>query len=173
MFGIGRSTAWGELPADADGCDDDNPPLPTLTTTDIEEILGYKKKSNMYFVIPDATGTISVGGVVWKILEVENPDADPDIAKSQLISLVKEQFCRWVYIETTFEVGEFSNVTYRQLGLYSDLTVNYAGGGTDEQTLYTADEITEGSGILEIYQNRTPITKESDIKELIGVVLEF
>ena len=40
-------------------------------------------------------------------------------------------------------------------------------------TVYNPEHIQTGSGILEVIQNRAPVTRQIDQRELVAVVLEF
>lgn len=175
MFAIGRSTPWGEKEGEDDGTsilNDLNPPYPSLDTTEVEEIIGYKRYSNMYFVIPDETSTEPiVDGVHWRKIALSVTPSDPDAAKEELIKLVKANKARWIYMDFQLDPNDFVGFTYRQIGLYSN--VNVLPPATQSMNVYNPEHIQTGSGILEVIQNRAPVTRQIDQRELVAVVLEF
>lgn len=176
MFAFGRQSPWGTLPGDNVGnliYNEYKPPLPTLDAENLQEIIGYKRPEKMQFVIPDNVGAYKVDGIWWNIVKPTTSETNPDIIKKLTIEEVKRLKCRWVYLTVTIEGNEFINTTYRQVGLFSDLKVNYANGGTDNQALYNENEIFPGSGVLEAYQNRKMILRQSDQREKFAFVLEF
>lgn len=172
MFAIGRTSPWGTKVGESEYTES-NYPLPSLDTTDLTEIIGYKRYTDMFFVVPDDNGTYVVDGVKWKKVVPTVINSDPTEAKKELINLVKTEKSRWLYISTILESVDFTGYTYRQLGLYSDLTIDYTSGATDNKNVYLANEIISESGILEVYQNRVMIARTSDQRELIAIVLEF
>ena len=176
MFGFGRQSPWGTLPGDNRPpliYNDYKPPLPTLDTENLQEIIGYKRPEVMQFVIPNDTGNYKVDGIFWQIVKPNTSETNPDILKQLTIEEVKRLKCRWIYFATTIEGNELVNVSYRQIGLFSDLKINYLAGGTDNQPLYEADHIINGSGVLEAYQNRKMIIRQTDQREKFAFVIEF
>lgn len=176
MFGFGRQSPWGTLPGDNRPpliYNDYKPPLPSLDTENLQEIIGYKRPEIMQFVIPSDVGVYKVDGINWQIVKPDTTETNPDILRELTISEVKRLKCRWVYVSVTIEGSEFVNTTYRQVGLFSELKVNYTNGGLDDQTLYEADHIIPGSGVLEAYQNRKMIIRQPDQREKFAFVIEF
>lgn len=176
MFGFGRQSPWGTLPGDNRPpliYNDYKPPLPTLDAENLQEIIGYKRPEKMEFVIPNDFGTYKVDGIFWQVVKPTTTETDPDIVKQLTVEEVKRLKCRWVYLSVTVEGNEFINTTYRQIGLFSDLKVNLSSGATPNQSLYLADQIINGSGILESYQNRKMIIRQSDQREKFAFVIEF
>lgn len=175
VFAIGRSTPWGELAgetSDTSTIDDLHPPYPSLDSTEIDEVIGYKRYQNKYFVIPDESSTEPiVDGVHWRKIQLEVTPQDPDAAKSQLIAKVKQNKARWIYMDFQLDPNDFVGFTYRQIGLYSDVKI--LPPATQSMTIYNAEHIEKGSGILEVIQNRAPVTRQIDQRELVAVVLEF
>lgn len=175
MFGIGRSTPWGEKPGETSGTvliDEKHPPYPSLDMTEVEELIGYKRINNMFFVVPDETSVEPiVDGVKWRKIAVSNPSPDPEVAKTELINLVKQEKSRWIYIDAFLDPTDFVGFTYRQLGLYSDLKI--LPPATNSQIIFNPEHIQTGSGFLEVVQNRSPVTRQIDMREMISVVLEF
>lgn len=59
-FAVGRTTPWD---------DETQPPAPSTTAYDIEELVGLKKVDNCYLVVPDnVNGTIEYRGSKWRIV---------------------------------------------------------------------------------------------------------
>ena len=175
MFAIGRSTPWGDLPGEHSEdqlIDDNNPPYPSLDATDIFEIIGYKRCTNKYFVIPDETSPEPiVDGVHWRKISLDTVPSDEEAAKLLLIDKVKTYKARWIYLDFQLDPNDFVGFTYRQIGLYSDLKI--LPPATQSMKIYTPDLIQTGSGILEVVQNRKPVARQIDQRELVSVVLEF
>jgi hypothetical protein len=172
MFAIARTSPWGSKVGE-EAYNENNPPTPSVETTDLTEIIGYKRISEKFFVVPDSSGTYIVDGVRWKKLVPSIIDPDPLKAKKDLISLIKEYKSRWIYLSTVLESTDFVGYSYRQVGVYSELEIDYTNGGTDGQLLYQPNQIITGSGILEVINNRKSITRESDQREMISLVIEF
>lgn len=175
MFAIGRSTPWGGKEGENDGTstiDDLHPPYPSLDATEIDEPIGYKRYNNMYFVIPDETSTEPiVDGVHWRKIQLDTPISDPEAAKEALIAKVKMNKARWIYMDFQLDPNDFVGFTYRQIGLYSDVKI--LPPATNSMNIFNAEYIETGSGILEVIQNRAPVTRQIDQRELVAVVLEF
>lgn len=175
MFAIGRSTPWGELPAEQASTsliDDLHPPYPSLDATEVTEIIGYKRLHSKYFVIPDESSPEPiVDGVHWRKILLQNPPTDELEYKNALTELVKTHKARWIYMDFQIDPNDFVGFTYRQIGLYSDLKI--LSPATQSMKIYSPEHIQTGSGILEVLQNRSPVTRQIDQRELIAVVLEF
>lgn len=80
---------------------------------------------------------------------------------------------KYVYADCYLNYNQFPIVTYRQIGLCSEVTPN------SESVLRTAgysdtglDEFTS-EGVLEILDNRAPSTRDIDQRELLSVIIEF
>lgn len=80
---------------------------------------------------------------------------------------------KYVYADCYLNYDQFPIVTYRQIGLCSEVTP------ANESVLRTAtysatglDEFTFG-GVLEILDNRAPSTRDIDQRELLSVIIEF
>ena len=80
---------------------------------------------------------------------------------------------KYVYIDCYLNYDQFPIVTYRQIGLCTEVTPNtenvlraaaYSPTGTDEYT---------STGILEVLDNRPPSTRDIDQRELLSLILEF
>lgn len=81
---------------------------------------------------------------------------------------------KYVYVDCYLEYDKFPLVTYRQVGLCTNVTPDGAdvlrsaayniSGGVDEYT---------SLGILEILDNRAPSTRDISQRELISLIIEF
>jgi len=153
-------------------------PLPSLSTTQLTYVKGFKRYREMYFVIPNPGGSLNVGGVAWTKVNLIEP-YDPDIWMSRYLNVIEQQ-SRWIYIDATFGSGEADTVSYKQVGIYSNLKI-----ATDDYTkdFFTPAEISKTGtdpsnykydGILELYQNKSSlVTRSGDLLEYFAWVLEF
>lgn len=148
------------------------PPLPSLTASQLTNPIGFKRFSTMKFVISDDAGIYSVGGVLWRAITGDTVE--------ESIYYAKQLNSRWIYVEAELETDELNvgDVYYRQMGLYSnlkirtDLVPDYA-----TRSVFLPTEIVrtgpEYDGILEIYQNVTPMRRPTDYREVFSWVIEF
>jgi len=153
-------------------------PLPSLSTTQLTYVKGFKRYREMYFVVPSASGSLNVGGVAWTKVPLVEP-YDPDVWMSRYLNVL-EQHSRWIYIDATFGPGEADTASYKQVGLYSNLKII-----VDDYTkeFFTPAEISKSGvdlsnykydGILELYQNKPSlVTRSGDLLEYFAWVLEF
>lgn len=151
-------------------------PVPSLNTTQLIYIRGFKRYKSMSFVIPDTGGSLDVGGISWSSLSIVD---DPNwyVKYANILT----QNSRWLYIEAELGSGELDTATYKQVGLYSKLKIT--DSANYEKELLVPSEISRtGSaepdyvydGILEVYQNKdSVITRNSELKETFTWVLEF
>lgn len=155
-FAYGRTTAW---PNDGQGRTEGDPdfvvPVEDVTDTALDELVAYKKVEIKHLVVPDAAGTISYRAKKWRIV------AEGDAAT---------EGARWVYMQTVLAYDEVPLQDYRQIGLYSRLVKDGAVPGG--QTALLPAEVTD-PGILEVTDNRKPITRQLDQKEILELVIEF
>jgi len=135
--------------------DENNPPEPNVTDTDLISIIGYKKVDTKYFVVPDSNGTISMIDGTWSIVN----QAD-----------IYSKGAKWLYLETTIMPADLPLGTYRQVGLYSSLIL--ADGVSPSKYNLLPSEVTY-SGILEALDNRQQSNRQSNSKEKIAMILEF
>lgn len=154
-------------------------PLPSLETTQLTYVRGFKRYEEMYFVVPDTGGSLNVGGIMWTKVELIEP-SDPNVWMSRY-SQVLAQRSRWLFINAILGSGEADYATYKQVGLYSNLKVK--DGISYNKNFFTPAEISKTGtdisnynyeGILELYQNKeTVITRSSELVEYFAWVLEF
>lgn len=151
FFCLGRTSEWP---------DETKPPIPQNTDT-MEEPAGYKLIETKFLVKPvdvaDADeAQLSYRGSRWQIVPYEDA--------------VKEG-ARWVYISTNINYNDFStSLTYRQIGIYTGLEKmpNVPVG-----TSALAPDQVKNPGILEAIDNRTPVYRDMDQREVISTILEF
>jgi hypothetical protein len=154
-------------------------PLPSLETTQLQYVKGFKRYDNMYFVVPDTGGNINVGGITWSKVSLVDPP-DPNVWMSRYTNVLQQK-SRWIFIDATLRSGEADTASYKQVGLYSNLKI--LDGYDFNKEFYTPEEISKTGtdvsnyiydGILEIYQNKdTLITRSSELTEYFAWVLEF
>lgn len=145
-FGIGRPTPWP---------DEEYPPPATIETTQLDEAIGYKKVETVYLVVPDEAGTISYRDSSWRVVP-----ANEAIAEG----------ARWVYIDCHLRYDELPLVDYRQIGVFSRLTL--ADGVPEGKFNLLPSEVGD-NGILEIVDNRKRTPRQIDMKEKLSIVIEF
>ena len=155
-IGLGKTTPWQDsdrttaTPARS-RVNEDNPPIPVPTGT-LTEVFGYKKIDQKLLVIPDPNGTIRYRSKMFR--QVTEQEA------YQLGAI-------YVYLSVEIDPTDFaSNLTYRQLGIYSGLRAT-----TTNKVLTPADVSSEG--LLEIIDYRKPQYRETDQKEKISFIIEF
>ena len=160
---IGKSTKWAQgdcKELEGDGFDptkdyDLYPPAPSINDNMID-IIGFKKIEIRSMVIQDDEGSIEYRGTRWRSLGVEE---------------AIEVGSRWVYISTVLTYNELPvSAPYRQVGIYTGLkTLESVPDG--KYALLPED--VEDVGLLEILDNRKPVYRDYDVRELIKIILEF
>ncbi len=152
-FAIGKTTPWAP--------DDMNPPNEDSDAIDIDEIIGYKKVEGVFMVRPinpgngETTGDFQYRDEEWKIIPVED---------------ALEEGARWVYVDTTIRFDELPLGFYRQVGVYTGLTLA-SGVSASKYNLLPAE--VEDNGVLEVIDNRQPSNRQIDQKEKLSLILEF
>ncbi len=149
------------------------PPLPTLTLSQLENVIGFKRYKSMRFVTSDDAGIYSVGGLLWK--PVSGSTVEENIYYARQVN------SRWLYIETELDVDDLDvgDVYYRQIGLYSNLKIRTDVENYTTRKAFFPNEIVTTinqynyDGILEVYQNVNPKRRPIDFKETFSWVLEF
>jgi len=152
-------------------------PLPTLSTTQLTYVKGFKRYNEMYFVVPSTGGSLNIGGISWQKVDLIDPP-DPNVWMSRYLNVLN-QLSRWIFISATLGSGEADRASYKQIGLYSNLKVinDY------NKDFFTPMEISKTGtdisnykydGILELYQNKESLViRSSDLVEYFAWVLEF
>lgn len=145
-FAIGRTSSWEN---------EFNPPTP-LPTDEMEDPLGYKQVESKFMVVPDENGSITYRNEKWRIVD-----------KNEAL----DNGSKWVYLATYVAYDELpTNVSYRQIGVYTGLKRN-SGVPEGKYNLLPTD--VQDPGILEVLDNRTPVYRESDQREQLILILEF
>lgn len=146
-FAIGKSTPWG---------DPDVPPDPTSNTTDLLEIIGYKKVELKFLVTPDEdNGTLSYMGRNWAIVQSND---------------IYTRGAKWLYLETTILPEDLPLGRYRQIGIYTGL-IKAAGVSPAKYALLPTEVMDNGT--LEILDNRGDTNRLPDTKDTLKVMIEF
>ncbi|HHY67834.1 MAG TPA: hypothetical protein GX517_11710 [Alicyclobacillus sp.] len=144
--GIGRTTAWN---------DTDTPPTPNPNATQIDGLVVLKKAEILSLVIPDPNGTIEHLGQKWSTVPLED---------------ARSRTARWVYVATWLRYDEVPIVTFRQTGVFADVVL---GDGVPPGKLVLLPEEVADLGFLLVLNNRSPINRAADQKELLEFVVEF
>lgn len=132
-------------------------------------VVGAKIRINNQYegIILNITGTSLV-------LDKAAPANIPDGSKVEGGALIEG--AKYVYVEGYLEYDKFPLITYRQIGLCTGVTpkspddanilksASYSLSGTNEY---------DGLGVLEILDNRAPIARDIDMRELISMIIEF
>lgn len=143
---IGRTSPWN---------DEENPPDPTGLETNVEEVIGFKKVDQFYFVVEDEVGgNLTFRGKTWRIVTVDN--------------IFIEQ-SRWIYVSASIVGDELPLSEYRQVGLYSGLVPSF---GFENADVLLPNQI-DNSGVLEILGNRKFTPRQADQTEKAILIMEF
>lgn len=143
---IGKSTPW-----DIEG----EPPKPKVSDELSEPIL-YKRVDSKFLVVPDDSGQITYNKRRWSV-----------VPKEQAL----EKGARWVYISTYLAFDEVpTDLAYRQIGCITG--VKKKPEINESQAALKPSEVLD-AGILEVLDNRKPIYREIDKRELLGIIIEF
>lgn len=145
-FCIGKSSSWA---------DDTQPPVPVSTTTDVSEIIGFKKVEVKQLVIPDPNGSIVYRNTTWSIVLPINAIS---------------QGAKYVYLKTVIQYSDLPVGYYRQVGLYSNL-VPAVGVPSGQYSLLPAQ--VADRGILEAFDNRVASFHAADGKDTLSIILQF
>lgn len=142
---------------------------PNVALTSLASIVvGIKLRVNNEYegkVISIDTGTNTV------TLDTSAPVFIPGGSRVESGAIVEN--ARYVYIDCTLSYDTFPIVTYRQIGVHVNVQPNtqdilrsaaYSPTGRDEYT---------DVGVLEVIDNRPPVTRQVDQAEQIGLILQF
>lgn len=107
------------------------------------------------------------------VLTLDTPAPSDIPAGSTVLGGALVEDARYVYIDCYLNYDQFPIVTYRQIGLCTEVTPNTEN--VLRSAAYTTNNVDEYSsvGVLEILDNRSPSTRDIDQKELLSIVLEF
>lgn len=165
-FGIGKSSKWEESDYDSTEkvpSDPETSPPITRETTDLKEVIGYRKVDYMYLVVPHDGSTVPEGTIIidfgksvqWRVVS-------PDEAVAE--------GARYIYVDTTIQPSEFEEGTFRQVGVFSGL--KRKPSVPVGRTVLKPDEVTS-RGTMEIIDNRTPSPINEYSKETLKFVIKF
>ena len=76
----------------------------------------------------------------------------------------------WVYLEASIYYDELPARAYRQIGVYSMVSLN---DGVPENKSVLLPEDIKDSGILEILDNRKVVTRNEDSRDTFSLIVEF
>ena len=160
-FAIGKYTQWasGDFPGyDPSINYDINPPVPT-NTSDMSEIIGYKKAEFEALVVQDANGSLEYRGTKWRV-----------VSPSEAIN----DGARWVFVSTSLAYQDFavesSKNVYREVGVYTGLVPN---SDVSAATYALLPSQVQDQGLLEVIDFRKPVYRDTDVREKLKIVLEF
>lgn len=161
FIAIGRTTPWS---------DENNPPHPDETMTEVEELIGLQRVDSYKFakVIPNPTTLQKRTGIYYKGLYY-SVTQDSNIALAEGYTSVMVQVTLDRDTIAAIPVG----VTFRQVGLYVDVNatpdeIQY--GITRDQWL---NKLAADRGMLEVVDNRPPLGRQVDQQEEIYILLDF
>lgn len=144
-FVLAKETGWPEGVIKFPSPDDE-----------IEGPWGYKKVDTKYLVVPDEeSGSITHQGTKWRIVLPENAHAEK---------------ARWVYISTQVLYDELPFKVYHQVGIVSGLK---KVAGVPEGKYNLLPNEVQDPGILEVLDNRPPVGRDADMREHLGMIMEF
>lgn len=144
--GIGKNGTWG---------DGDTPPQVDSTTIALDGLVALKRAETLTLVVPDVNGTIEHLGQKWMPV---------------IVGDARAKQARWVYVAAWLRYGEVPIVTYRQTGAFFGVTRN---GGVDVGKLVLLPAEVADLGYLAAVNNRSPIPRAEDQKELVEFIIEF
>lgn len=160
-FGLGRTSPWpGEIYAlEHDGMNEDgkewSAPLPSVDTTELDELIGMKRVDTKTLVYPDDDGTVVYRDRTWR-----------KISADEAITLG----AHWVYLEAQVFYDELPATAYRQIGIHS--MVKLADGVPANKSILLPDDIVN-QGILEVLDQRKVVTRNEDSKDTFSMIIEF
>ena len=160
-FGLGRTSPWeGETyAAEHGGLNEDgsefSAPLPSVETTELDELIGMKRVDTKALVIPDDEGTVVYRDRTWRKISAE-----------EAIQLA----AHWVYIEASVYYDELPARAYRQIGVHS--MVKLAEGVPENKSILLPEDIVH-QGILEVLDQRKVVTRNEDSRDTFSMIIEF
>lgn len=152
FFALGRTTPW----SDTETTDPEFvPPVPDITANTLGELIGMKLVSRKLLVMPDDNGEIEYRSSRWKF-----------VSESEAII----NNVRWVLIEASIYYDDLPVSAYRQVAVFS--RVQRADGVDVAKEVLLPSEIAS-TGILEVLENRHVVTRQSDVKDVFQMIIEF
>ena len=161
FIAIGRTSPWS---------DENNPPYPDERQTEVEELIGLQRVDSYKFakVIPNPTTLQKRTGIYYKGLYY-SVTQDSEIALNEGYTSIM--------IQTTLDRDTIESipvdVTFRQVGLYVNVNatpdeIQY--GITRAQWL---NKLEEDRGMLEVVDNRQPLSRQNNQQEEIYILIDF
>lgn len=150
-FALGKQTPWSDDEHDPDF----KPPLPSVDATDLDELIGMKRVDVKSLVVPDPDGTVVYRDQTWRKVSIEE---------------AIELGAHWVYLEATIDYEDLPAVAYRQIGVYSRVTLN-SDTASNKKILLPED--ISNTGILEILDQRKVVTRNEDSRDTFSMIVEF
>lgn len=145
--GIAKNSVW------VNG--DSDPSQVDSTAMALDGLMALKKAETLTLVVPDPNGTIEHLGQNWMPV---------------VISDARAKKARWVYVASWLRYDEVPIVTYRQTGAYLGVIRNV---GVDAGKLTLLPTEVADLGYLGAINNREPIPRAEDMKELVEFIIEF
>ena len=149
-FGLGKTSPW-----EGENQPDFSAPLPSVEAKNLEELIGMKKVDVKSLVVPDEEGTIVYRDQTWRRISAE-----------EAINLG----AHWVYIEASILYEELPAVAYRQIGVFSRVSLNE--GVSLSKTILLPEDIAN-VGILEVLDQRKVVTRNEDSRDTFSMIIEF
>lgn len=154
FFALAKESPW----TDSSGAEINDFELIPNPTTDsvLEDIWAYKRVESKYLVVPDEeNGTIIYQKTKWRVVSAD--------------TAFKEK-CRWVYLTSFIYYDELPLKTYHQIGVYTGLKL---ATGVATGAVNLLPENVSDPGLLEIVDYRPGIGRSIDMREQIGLIIEF
>lgn len=150
-FALGRTTPWADNETDSDF----SAPLPSVEAKTLDELIGMKKVEVKSLVVPDEEGTVVYRDQTWR-----------KISADEAIKLG----AHWVYIEASIYYEELPAVSYRQIGVFS--RVSLKEGVSSSKSVILPSDIKD-VGILEVLDQRKVVTRNEDSRDTFSMIIEF
>lgn len=146
-FGMGRTTPWNST--------ETVPPIANSDESYLYELKALKQADEVFYAIPDdENGTVENMGQKYRL--------------TNSLSEVLAARSHHMYYKTTLHYDEFPLGTFRQIGLY----VGVERTSSDADILYYPADVSS-LGDLIVINNRPPIARSSDQKEVIEFIIEI
>ncbi len=161
FIAIGKTSPWE---------DENNPPVPDENMTEITELIGLQRIDSYKYakVIPNPTTLQKRTGVYYKGLYY-SVTQDSEIALQDGYTSI---MCEVVLDRDTIEAIPI-DITFRQVGLYVGVQA------TPDEIKYGITraewdaKLTSDKGMLEVVDNRQPLSRMEDQQETILILLDF
>ena len=149
-FALGRTSPW-----DGENEEDFSAPLPSVETTELDELIGMKRVDVKSLVYPDDEGTVIYRDQAWRKISAE-----------EAIKLG----AHWVYIEASILYDELPATAYRQIGVFSRVKLNE--DMSSNPSILLPEDISN-VGVLEILDQRKVVTRNEDSRDTFSMIIEF